>query len=321
METLSSDRINQIISESLSEELRKFIHEDMRHANCFGVRGNLVEFRESEREGILIVEERSVAAFEFHDTIQQINEFINWLLQEGRTGDFQIDINEIESFSINLTTGLILQIQFTDNHPEKAEYIDKYTIVRNGKVERIGIYLLINPLCHNQSLLTQYLFHELNHCKDDIERILNDKPSLGEKTYGKNSLVKYQEAYLGADEGDSIPYLIYNIFVDTELNAYTAQFYGELEHSNPNREQFHNYFKNSLAYRKYDGMMGIVEKLENSADWEQKALSYFNKKFYTIESFRRWFLIRANDRLRNRFKELCKVASLYYDTKEAKATN
>lgn len=321
MEFHSSDRINQMISESLSEELRKFILEDIKHANCYGVRGNLVEFREQEREQVLIVEERSVAAFEFRDSIKQINQLIDLFIQERNFEDFQVDINRFENYRIDLATSVILQIQFTDTYPEKAEYIDTYTIVRNGKVERIVIYLLINPIYHNPSLLNQYLYHELNHCKDDIERILKNKPNLGEKTYGKNSLVKYKEAYFGTNQGDPIPYLIYNIFVDTELNAYTAQFYGELEHSCPNREQFHNYFKNSQAYKKYDGMMGIVEKLENSTNWEQKALSYFNKKFNSIESFRKWFLNRANNRLNDMYKNLCKVASLYFDTKEAESSN
>lgn len=322
MEFLSSDRINQIINESLSNELRKVMDEHARRANCYGVRGNLVEFREQEREYILIVEERSVAAFEFRDAIQQINEFINWLLQEGRTKSFQIDINNCgnEDLKIDLAKSVILKIKFA-NSQEEAEYLQDETIISNGTIEKISIWILINPFEHNQSLLLQYLYHELNHCKDDIQRRLNGKFSLNDKLNGNFAEIKYQEAYKNTMNGDRIATLIYQLFVDTELNAFISQLYGELEYYNINRSQFRNYFKNMHTYQVYDGLRWFVEQLEKHTGWEEKARYYFNTKFNSTEKFRTWFLNRANERLRVMFKKLCKVASLYYDTKEAKTTN
>ena len=322
MEINDIHRITQIINETISKELRKVMDENARRANCFGVRGNLVEFREQEREDVLIVEERSVAAFDFRDAIQQINEFINWLLQEGRIIDFQIDINNCgnDDLKIDLAKSVVLKIKFA-NSQEEAEYIQDETIINNGIVEKICIWLLINPFNHNQSLLMQYLYHELNHCKDDIERRLNGKPSLNDKLNGNLAEIKYQEAYNNTMKGDRIATLIYQLFVDTELNAFISQLYGELESYNINRNQFRYYFKNMHSYQVYDGLRWFVEQLEKRVGWEETALYYFNRKFNSPEKFRMWFLDRANDRLKNMFKKLCKVASLYFDTKEAENPN
>lgn len=320
MEFLSSDRINEILNETLSEELRKVLLENQKRANCIGVLGNLTEYRDFEREDIMIVEQRGVAAYDYRDSIRNICGFIDYLIQEGDYRPKEIDINNHDFLKINLAEEVILIIQFT-NGEELAEYLDKYTIVNNGIAQRIYISLEVNPFQHNDKVLSQYLYHELNHCKDDINRRIHNKSTLGDKLNGVSAEIKYQQAFTNTLKRNNIATLIYQLFVDTEQNAYTAQLYGELDCSNTTRNQFRDIFKNTHTYKTYDGLLQFVKLLETHTGWEKEAMEYFNKKFTSIESFRKWFVNRANNKLRNMYKNLCKVASLYYDTKESETTN
>lgn len=312
---VSENRIDEIISSCINEELRKVINESIAHSNCYGVPRGLLEYRKQEWENILIVENRSVAAYIYRNVINYITAFINQRIANGNLKDEGYNINENGTF-IDLAKEFVIYFFFR-NEEERADYRDDLTVINNGVVERVVISVVVNPIQHNDSLFSQLLFHEINHCKDDVERRLNGYPSLNDVLEGAEAKVKYQEAYANM-RNDHIAYLIYSLFVDTELNAFVSQFYSELESSNTTREQFSEFFKNSYAYKRYDGFMFIIEQLEEQRGWEKRAMYYFNTKFKSVISFRNWFLGKAKYKASKFYNKICKIANLYYDTIEGK---
>ena len=313
--TVSEKEIDRIITSSINEELQKVINESIAHANCYGVPRGLLEYRKQEWENILIVENRSVAAYIYRKVLSQIANFVNQCLWSRNYQSIGFNINEKETL-IDLAKEFVFYFQF-QNSEEEANYRDDLTVINNGVVERVVISVVVNPMQHNDSLLSQLLFHEINHCKDDVERRLNGYPSLNDVLEGAEAKVKYQEAYANM-RNDHIAYLIYSLFVDTELNAFVSQFYSELENSNTTREQFSEFFKKSYAYNRYDGFMFIIEQLEKQKGWEKRAMYYFNSKFKSAISFRNWFLGRAKYKASKFYNKICKVANLYFDTIEGK---
>lgn len=312
---IDSNRINEIISETIDKELKRVMDETILHANCFGVRRGLVEYRESEREDILIVERRSVAAYIYRDEIKKLSNIVSYLINAGNHQDVYLDLNE-NGMNFGLAKEFILWIQFSKGN-EDAEYLPDCTIINNGVVERIAIAMTINPIQHSESLFSQLFFHEINHCKEDIERIRNNQPSLSRIIQGTEAKIKYQNVYSNM-RIDRIAYLIYNLFVDTELNAFVSQFYSELQDSNTERRQFSEFFKLSMAYKRYDGLIYIIEQLDKQKGWEKQTMRYFNIRFKSVDSFRSWFLGRAKYKASKMYNKLCKVANLYYDTIEGK---
>ena len=315
MVNVNSKRIDSIISECIDEEVNRVIQETILHSNCYGVAGGLLEYRKSEREPVLIVEKRSVAAYIYRDVINYIETFIDRCVANGNYQTIGFNINENGTL-IDLANEFIFYFQF-QNSEEKADYRDDLTIINNGVVERAVISVIVNPMRHNESLFSQFLYHEINHCKDDVERRLKDNPSLDDVLRGAESIVKYEEAFSNL-RTDRIAYLIYSLFVDTELNAYVSQFYSELQNSKTTREQFSKFFIKSDAYNRYDGFMCIIEKLEQYRGWETNAMRYFNTNFKSVISFRSWFIGRAKHKASKFYNKLNKVANLYYDTIEGK---
>lgn len=316
--TMNEKQMDEMITSCINEELRKVINESIAHANCYGVPRGLLEYKKNEQEDILMVENRSVAAYVYRNEIKQINSYLSDLISNGKLGDYYINLNEYGTF-IDWAKEFVLWIE-VKNEEEDAEYLDKKTIINNGIVEIVFIRIRVNPFRHNEALISQYLYHELNHCKDDIQRKLNNNPSLDDALNGGN--IKYQEAYANMrDENEFVaypPYLIYNLFADTELNAYVSQFYSELEDSNTTRNQFSGFFSKSFAFKRYRGFLDIISFLEKTKGWENNAMSYFNQNFKSIPSFKSWFLGRAKYKASKFYKKLCKVADLYYDTIEGK---
>lgn len=309
---IDSNRINEIISETIDKELKRVMDETILHANCFGVRRGLVEYRESEREDILIVERRSVAAYIYRDEIKKLSNIVSYLINAGNYQDVQFDLNA-NRMNFDLSKEFVVWIQFSSGE-EEAEYLPGFTVINDGVVERVVIAMTINPTQHNESLFSQLFFHEINHCKEDIERIKNNQPSLLRTIEAK---IKYQDVYNNI-RIDITAYLIYSLFVDTELNAFVSQFYSELQDSNTERRQFSEFFKLSMAYKRYDGLIYIIEQLDKQKGWEKQTMRYFNIRFKSVDSFRSWFLGRAKYKASKMYNKLCKVANLYYDTIEGK---
>lgn len=309
---IDSNRINEIISETIDKELKRVMDETILHANCFGVRRGLVEYRESEREDILIVERRSVAAYIYRDEIKKLSNIVSYLINVGNHQDVYLDLNA-NRMNFDLSKEFVVWIQFSSGE-EEAEYLPSFTVINDGVVERVVIAMTINPTQHNESLFSQLFFHEINHCKEDIERIKNNQPSLLRTIEAK---IKYQDVYNNI-RIDITAYLIYSLFVDTELNAFVSQFYSELQDSNTERRQFSEFFKLSMAYKRYDGLIYIIEQLDKQKGWEKQTMRYFNIRFKSVDSFRSWFLGRAKYKASKMYNKLCKVANLYYDTIEGK---
>jgi hypothetical protein len=118
--TVSEKEIDRIITSSINEELRKVINESIAHANCYGVPRGLLEYRINEREDILIVENRSVAAYVYRNEIKQINSFLSNFISNGELGDYYINLNEYGTF-IDWAKEFVLWIE-VKNEEEDAEY-------------------------------------------------------------------------------------------------------------------------------------------------------------------------------------------------------
>lgn len=161
-----------MLSDFVSQEIKRVIQENISHANCYGVPRGLLEYRQSEREDILIVEKRSVAAYIYRNEIKEIIGCIHELINKG---EFNNQYKVFNNFGF--AKEFVMLIYFTSGN-EGAEYQDQYTKIINGEAETAVISLYINPYHHKDDLLSQFLYHELNHCKDDIQRRVNNKPSL-----------------------------------------------------------------------------------------------------------------------------------------------
>ena len=305
---VSKKRLNEIISNCINDEVRRVMEESIAHANCYGVPRGLLEYRKSEREGILIVEKRSVAAYIYRNEIKEIAEYINNLLSSGNINNHYYVLE-----NCGFAQKCVLLIYFIKENEEEAIYLDELTVFKEGVVERVCFRIFVNPYNHNELLMSQFLYHELNYCEDDIKRILNGRPSLHYEIFRDDPEINYEQVCRNM-RNDYAAYLVYYIFTDTELNVYGSQFYSELQDSNTTREQFDSFFRNSRAYKIYDSFIFAINSLEKQTGWETKAMQYFNRQFKSVQSFRMWFLGIAKHKASKFYNQLCKVASLYYET-------
>lgn len=227
------------------------------------------------------------------------------------------DVNATDGMSIDLAKQFYIYIQYVKT-PTGAEYNPERTVFNSStnKADKAFIELYINAYQYSDELILQYLYHEINHCTEDLERRKHGTKDLHAVTQAIKAAVEYQKALHDIQANkDKIAYLVYNLFVDTEFNALIAWCYRDFERRLTDRRNFSKEVMNTSFYRRYDGFKYIVEILEKQQGWEERAMSYFNQNM-NVNSFRTWSLDMAKQRIKELWRRMGKVASLYFDNVE-----
>lgn len=281
----------------INEELSKV--EIMDVGSCLGVPYGLLEYDEYEYEPILIVEDRSVATFQYKGTLDVIIDLVNERISNNDFNPLFFDVNATDGMSIDLAKQFNIYIQYV-KAPTEAEYNPERTVFNSStnNADKVFIELYINPYQYSDELILQYLYHEINHCSKDLEQRKHGAKDLHAVSQAIKAAVDYQKAYRDIQTNkDKIAYLVYNLFVDTEFNALMAQCYGDFERRLTDRRNFSKEVMSTSFYRRYDGLKHIVEILEKQQGWEEHAMSYFNQNM-NVNSFRTWFLDMAKQRIK-----------------------
>ena len=311
MNCIDDNRVDSIVTEAINAYIKHYSF-PIGNTNCIGVPSGLMEFNRYEYEPILIVEERSVAAYKYRGVIQLISNQIEECIYNNDFEEFSIDLNKIPNVNVDLADEVIVSFVFNNKWTE-AKYMEHDTVFdKNTKhAKTVFFVIFINPYRYNESLIRQFMFHEINHCKEDVCRRANGSDDL--ETSLEN--IKYQEAYKNK-ENDIFAYLTYYVMIDTELNSYASQVYDELASMQSIRKNFSGDIQDTQSYKQYKKYEGYLEKLRRNTNWEQRAMYYYNDCNMSVSAFRKWYLDKMERNIRRYWYMICKAASLYYDTIE-----
>ena len=282
--------------------------------SCLGVPYGLLEYDKNERETILLVEERSIELFKYRDTVHLVLDQIRKDIESGNFDSHEIDVNKFGVCGIVYAKQVVFFVQYKEANMKIAYLPEETVINQNTKTaDKITISISINPKKYSERLLSRLLFHELNHAKDDVSCLMNNTQSFNvnvDDTYGG---IKYQKVYHDFNDLNNelryIPYLIHNLFVDTEFNAIVSEIYADFEHSVTHKDYFYKELKNTETYKRYSGFKEIIKQIEEDKGWESYAISYFNNKGCTKEQFRLCFIEKAKRRVSEYWYRMGKEAS------------
>lgn len=273
------------------------------------------DFGKQEADSLLVVEERCAAAYNYAGIIDSLENFVLSMLQRfgenlyRRAEKITIKENDMPIFdkwAKNISFNIFFDKQYS------GEYIPNLSDIENEHFSSLVIDIHINIFNYNRKILSSIVFHEMNHAFEDLR--LHEK-NLSIQDNISNGNINYRNVQQGLQEQEPIAYLIYHLLVPTEKNAYTAEFYGELQKANIDRNHFHQFFEHTFAYHNYLYLKKILNDCKTRKDilWDKMLAFYFkNDKDITCKKFLQIVTIKLNDYFRN----LCKIASLYFDTVE-----
>lgn len=189
------------------------------------------------------------------------------------------------------------------------------------------------------------IYHEFHHCKEEIERVSNYKPSIvdvmgQENFFNQNEYVSRFKMRVKTpkDALDKNLFLfVYRLFRPSESTALGPQVYGELKAMKSKKENFsydiwktdayQNYKVLEMRYRRYkephehipDNELSPLKELEiehNAWDptwnWVESAKVLFDKEFKNNHEFKQWFLYIAKKNLDKMFRIIMRNANAYY---------
>lgn len=306
------------IDNVIDTAIQDFLFKEFR--SCLGTPNKLLEFDKSERETILIVEQISVAAVAYKQVIRSILEVIEECLDNYDYNDKAYDLNTIDGIDVYWSKRYFVSIYFLNDYASQAMYMPSYTKIRQegdeSTVEEMHVQLLVNPRDYKWYNMEKFLYHEMNHSRDDAGRIANGSLTLQDLQDDKTNV--YYEKTFRNIENDVTAYVIHYLFVDTEFNAYNTHLYAELGQIKSKRDNYANDIKKTESYMRYCYLKDCVNILKQSKDWEERAKSYLNDKMVNKQNFRDWFLKKADRKLQDMWYRFGKIASQYYDDAKEK---
>lgn len=283
----------------------------------------------------------------FAKEIKAINVIIDAIektLNDNKTASsdtsWYVDINEtlIESGynALDIAEKIIINFGFVDNNIDTfGEYLPQESIIDNNITKSITVLLGINRRHHfttfirYKTFIRDLLLHELTHAKQDTALIKKYGPDMGvNKIVMNKSSVNYNNVVLHARNTNNklsqIAYVIYRLFVDTEVNALCSEFYSNIEYTekyygikvtNKNYEQF---IQKTNQGRTFFELATTVTQLDNYSlqEFEEIMCIFFNpsflkNKFKTTTQFVKWFKWKAYNRLEHIWKKFIQVINTY----------
>ena len=92
MNCIDDNRVDSIVTEAINAYIKNYSF-PIGNTNCIGVPSGLMEFNRYEYEPILIVEERSVAAYKYRGVIQLISNQIEECIYNNDSVEITPDMN------------------------------------------------------------------------------------------------------------------------------------------------------------------------------------------------------------------------------------
>lgn len=272
-----------------------------------------------------LLESGGVAAEKYQEQIS----YIIWtVMHDGvwNNQDFMIQVNDDlisnNKKPIDIADEVIFAFFFKHNGNTQAMYIPEETVINPKTKEIKSVYIEvtvnIEDIKKQEILLTSLIYHELNHCIDDINKIKKNLPSLKDIV---SVNVDYQKVVKDiTDDNMTFPYIIYRLFVDTELNALIAQLYGELTTIKPNRTNISNKIKSTEVFEIFKTVSTFYMQYVKTDDisWVPKVKQYFpTKQKLSDNKFKKWFKTQYLQRAKVLWYKLWKTGYYYLDKNES----
>ena len=292
---------------------------------------------ENENKVIRLVEERGVAASPYTQAIKTICDFVEnychtMQIDEEKTIIIPFELTEKIDFIKDLT----IEVTITNSNslsvltvsgggssnlkPYEDEIID-------NKLSEALIKIHCYAYRGYFAKYTFYnsLYHEINHCYDayqDLKKNGYYKRFIGQV---KKSNIKVDDIFDDYTDNELFRRILYRLFSETEFNALISSVYGDLDGFDSKREDFKQHIKLTQAYNFYDliskNYMSLYKKINDKNINKVKQLLenhgiHLNPYGNSTESYVKELSRKTNFLLKQLFKQIGKVASLYYDNKE-----
>lgn len=283
---------------------------------------NKFNLSKGQRTCAMILESNGIAISGYEKEINCIIDIIYEYVKQYGMQTVGFDINDLlvqNGFNTFSHIAKILNLNvFFDNDDTQASYIDSYTKYQNRVINEMTIQLILNKtkFQSQQLLISQLLFHEFNHAYEDSQRIKNGEKTLFEILHDGEKSIDYDKIINDiTDDNMSIPYILYRLFVATELNALPAQLYGELQIIKPNIETFTLQVKQTQTYDIYQTCKNYYDEyIKNVNILPNNIRKYFPKKNKLSDSqFLKWFKIQYKSRLQKLWYKLWKAGYYYFN--------
>lgn len=282
------------------------------------------EFNLSYQQRIcaILMESSGVAMSAFSKEIEYIIFIIFNFFDTNGPQNAMLEINEELRENNMDTIDMINKINihiFFENTDTYGEYLPNETkIINNIEIDEITIQFVVDILKwqNQKALISSLLYHELNHAIDDINRIKKKLPSLMSILTDPTATVDYIKVTKHiTNDNMSLPYVIYRLFVDTELNALIAQLYGELQVLQPSQHNYSIVIKQCETYDIYNVCKQFYDNIICKTDnWISEAKMYFPKKQnITNNKFKKWFIQQYEERLKTLWYKLWKAGYYYFN--------
>lgn len=200
--------------------------------------------------------------------------------------------------------------------------------IQNGKIigpEDINIKYYSNGNKFYVKTFISILIHELNHKAEELGR--ENRTELNPMQINAQVANSLDNIELSNNKelNQYIRDIFYALFDSSELNAFTASVYGDLEGMKSIRKNFSKDIKRTMAYYWYKSLNDRLPLIINNKEknfWmlletiiEASAIQY-KGHYKTIGEFRTWFINRAVLLLKKYYKKMLNTAGYYYAKQE-----
>lgn len=266
------------------------------------------DFSEMEREPIRIVEERGVAASIYSEVINGINNFIE---QNAKQNYGNVRVLSFSKDKMPEFWGWANSIDFIIHFETRngGAYLPYKSKIINGIYDPLVIELYVNSMNYNKQMISSIIFHEMNHAYEDLQ--LKKKDVTLNQTV-ELSNIDSDTVCQGMQHNEPFAYVLYILFIPTEMRAIVAELYGELKAAGIDRKEFDTFLEDTNAYNRYLSVKFLLKQLQTRQDipWNKLIDKYFKDASKVSKEI---ILQVAAIKLNTLFRKMCKAASLYFD--------
>lgn len=278
-----------------------------------------------------LLESGGVAAYEYQEQIEAI---VNSFKQiDTNEKHIEINVNKSDDTKIDIADDFKIKVNFNDMLSDPvALYVPVETKIVNKHVKRIVFEINIpNDIPDDMLLIVRrLLYHEFTHCKEDINRQLNNNQNIEDIYLSSNSRIKYEDVtnvLINSENYEELEVticnILYRLFVDTERNALCNELYGELINVRNNGVKINRnnirdiIFDQTETGQDYVYFRNLFDTLSKSNNWIVYVIPYININFIktklkgNIHNLYDWFVRYMDNALRTVFKQMCKVSETF----------
>ena len=205
-------------------------------------------------------------------------------------------------------------INSTMDYDYKTKKLDNVNI-------EINCYALNDKL--NVHSFTSVFYHEFNHAYENYNLLKN---SSGARSMSDiNSHMRYKNSIMMIKSKhksyNKVGWILYRLWDKSELISGAASIYAELKEMGSKRGNFIKDIERTNSYKRYKMLKKYIDDIKNEdmitdTLWKNIAYLMGNYKNINIDDFKNSFIKRSYMLLDKYFRQMGKVASLYYDESE-----